>query len=307
MFEIELARENHQLFKNDLKKNLVKQIKPYCEFTEIDRYLFSEGTHRQLYKKFGAHVIQNESGVLGTYFCVYAPHAQAVSVVGDFNEWNGQYHEMIGENGIWSLYVPKLNTLETYKYEITTASGTKILKADPYAFYAEQRPNTASVIYDIEGFKWTDDAWIEKRKQSNIFEQPLNIYELHLGSWRRHERLVEPESFHSYAEIMDDLINYVLEHSYTHIELMPMYEHPFDGSWGYQATGYYAASSYGEPKDLMMLINKCHGAGIGVIMDWVPGHFVVMHTDYLNLMDRLFTNTHLKTLLFQNGEQRILI
>ena len=274
MFEFELAQENRQLFKNEIKKNLVKKMKPYCQFTEIDRYLFSEGTHKQLYKKFGAHVVQNENGDLGTYFCVYAPHAKAVSVVGDFNNWNGTHHEMIGDHGIWSLYIPKLKSGETYKYEITTSWGAKILKADPYAFYAEHRPHTASVVYDIEDFEWTDEVWVESRKQSNIFEQPLNIYELHLGSWRRGEDLVEAENFHSYAEIVDDLIEYVLEHSYTHIEVMPLYEHPFDGSWGYQATGYYAASSrYGEPKDLMMFINRCHEAGIGVIMDWVPGHF----------------------------------
>ena len=274
MFEFELELSQCQLFKKDLKKNLIKNLKPYCEFTDIDRYLFGEGTHKQLYKKFGSHVIKNENEILGTYFCVYAPHAKSVSVVGDFNSWQGAYHEMINDHGIWSLYIPKLKSGETYKYEITTSWGDKILKADPYAFYAEQRPNTASIIYDMEGFEWTDENWVEQRKKSNIFEQPLNIYELHLGSWRRNEELVESEIFHSYAEIADDLINYVLEHSYTHIELMPLYEHPFDGSWGYQATGYYAASSrYGEPKDLMMFINRCHEAGIGVIMDWVPGHF----------------------------------
>ena len=274
MFEFELAQENRNSFKNEIKSSLVKKVKPYCEFTDIDRYFFSEGTHKQLYKKFGAHVVRDESGILGTYFCVYAPHAKHVAVVGDFNHWNGELHGMIGENGIWSLYIPKLQEGHLYKYEITTSWGEKILKADPYAFYAENRPNTASMIYDIEGFEWTDEKWVNKRRQSNIFEQPLNIYELHLGSWRRGEELVETESFHTYAEIADDLIQYVLDHSYTHIELMPLYEHPFDGSWGYQATGYYAASSrYGEPKELMMFINRCHEAGIGVIMDWVPGHF----------------------------------
>lgn len=244
------------------------------QFTADDRYLFHEGTHKQLYKKFGAQVIRNQSEIIGTQFTVYAPHAKKVSVVGNFNHWNSQGYEMKGDHGIWSIFIPNLLPGECYKYEIVTAFGETILKADPYAFYAEQRPNTASIVYDIEGFNWTDEAWINKRQSSNIFEEPLNIYELHLGSWKRNEDLVESEAFHTYEEIMDELIDYVLEHSYTHIELMPLYEHPFDGSWGYQATGYYAASSrYGEPKDLMKLINRCHEAGIGVIMDWVPGHF----------------------------------
>ena len=244
------------------------------EFTSGDRYLFNEGTHKQLYKKFGSFVVRDNEEVLGTYFCVYAPHASKVCVVGDFNHWNGTHHEMRRDDGIWSLFIPGIGEGSIYKYEIVTAFGQTILKADPYAFYAEQRPNTASIVYDIEGFEWTDAEWAKKRQFSNIFEEPLNIYELHLGSWRRNKELVESETFHSYTEIMDELIEYVLEHSYTHIELMPLYEHPFDGSWGYQATGYYAASSrYGEPKDLMMLINRCHEAGIGVIMDWVPGHF----------------------------------
>ena len=244
------------------------------QFTADDRYLFHEGTHKQLYNKFGAQVIRNQSEIIGTQFTVYAPHAKKVSVVGNFNHWNGQGYEMTRENGIWSIFIPNLLPGECYKYEIVTAFGEIILKADPYAFYAEQRPNTASIVYDLEGFNWTDEAWINKRQSSNLFEEPLNIYELHLGSWKRNEDLIESEAFHTYEEIMDELIDYVLEHSYTHIELMPLYEHPFDGSWGYQATGYYAASSrYGEPKDLMKLINRCHEAGIGVIMDWVPGHF----------------------------------
>lgn len=244
------------------------------EFSMDDRYLFNEGTHKQLYKKFGSHIVHKQSEAIGTQFTVYAPHAMSISVVGNFNEWTGKGYEMVGENGIWSLFIPNLSQGEAYKYEIKTSAGEIILKADPYAFYAEQRPNTASIIYDIEGFEWTDEDWIKKRQSSNIFEQPLNIYELHLGSWKRNEELIEAESFHTYEEIMDELIDYVLEHSYTHIELMPLYEHPFDGSWGYQATGYYAASSrYGEPKDLMKLINRCHEAGIGVLMDWVPGHF----------------------------------
>lgn len=244
------------------------------EFSMDDRYLFNEGTHKQLYKKFGSHIVHKQSEAIGTQFTVYAPHAMSISVVGNFNEWTGKGYEMAGEEGIWTLFIPNLSQGEAYKYEIKTSTGEVILKADPYAFYAEQRPNTASIIYDIEGFEWTDENWIKKRQSSNIFEQPLNIYELHLGSWKRNEELIEAESFHTYEEIMDELIDYVLEHSYTHIELMPLYEHPFDGSWGYQATGYYAASSrYGEPKDLMKLINRCHEAGIGVLMDWVPGHF----------------------------------
>jgi len=236
---------------------------------QLDRWLFKEGKHQTLYEKLGAHVIPE-----GTYFNVYAPNAKSVNVVGDFNNWQGHQHKMEADEGIWTLFIPKLKTSELYKYEIETQAGEIILKADPYGYYAELRPNTASITYELKAFKWTDQQWIKKRQQENIYEQPLNIYELHLGSWKRSEELIEQESFFSYPDIVDSLIDYVVSHSYTHIELMPLYEHPFDGSWGYQATGYYAVSSrYGTPEDFMMFINRCHEAGIGVIMDWVPGHF----------------------------------
>ena len=236
---------------------------------QLDRALFYEGKHYNLYKEFGAHIKR-----LGTQFSVYAPHAKSVKVVGDFNKWDGVKHQMRSDNGIWTLSIPRLKQGEIYKYEIETEDGKVILKSDPFGYYAEHRPNTASITYHLEGFKWTDSKWIEKRKKSNVYEMPLNIYEMHLGSWKREEELIEAELFSTYKEIGDKVIEYVLAHNYTHIELMPLYEHPFDGSWGYQATGYFAASSrYGEPKDLMKFINQCHAAGIGVIMDWVPGHF----------------------------------
>lgn len=198
----------------------------------------------------------------------------SVRVVGNFNSWCGTEHVMTCNHGIWSLSIEGISQYETYKYEILTSQGETILKADPYAFFAEQRPNTASMVYDINGYNWNDQNWLEAKANSNIFEQPLNIYEMHLGSWRRPDILVANETFRSYKELTEEIISYLVEHSYTHVELMPLYEHPFDGSWGYQATGYFAVSSrYGEPKDLMHFIDACHLAGIGVIMDWVPGHF----------------------------------
>jgi len=236
---------------------------------EVEEYLFKEGRHYQLYEQFGAHICST-----GTHFSVYAPNAKSVKVVGNFNKWDGKNHKMQVEKGIWRLFIPNLQALELYKYEIETPAGSLILKADPFGYYSEVRPGTASVIYNLNGFKWSDSKWLTKREQGLIYEQPLNIYELHLGSWKREQALIDNEVFLSYEEVVDELIAYVQAHQYTHIELLPMYEHPFDGSWGYQATGYYAASSrYGEPKDLMMFINQCHVAGIGVIMDWVPGHF----------------------------------
>ncbi|HAX73326.1 MAG TPA: 1,4-alpha-glucan branching enzyme [Firmicutes bacterium] len=244
------------------------------KFTSDDLYLFAQGTHQQLYKKLGAQLVKENNEIIGTHFAVFAPNAICVKVVGDFNGWNGENHIMENDNGIWSLYIEDIKPLQTYKYEILTKHGHSLLKADPYAYYAEQRPATASRVFDLEGFTWEDQVWRETKTNSNIFEQPLNIYEMHLGSWKRPVQNITNETFLSYQDLTDDIITYVKEHSYTHIEIMPLCEHPFDGSWGYQATGYYAATSrYGDPKDLMAFINECHKAGIGVIMDWIPGHF----------------------------------
>ena len=262
------------LIQKELKLSKPKRERTHLRFSDMDHFLFQEGSHYQVYEKLGAKVVRDGAAVLGTYFSVFAPHAKAVGVAGDFNGWDGSRHQMSGEKGIWTLFIPKLQAGALYKFEIETQQGDILLKADPYGYYSQLRPDTASVVYELDGFQWSDQSWLEKRSQTNVFESPLNIYEMHLGSWKRTPDLQEEETFFSYADITDELIQYVLDHSYTHIELMPMYEHPFDGSWGYQATGYFAASSrYGEPKDLMTFIDRCHQAGIGVLMDWVPGHF----------------------------------
>lgn len=268
------ANQEVELVRSEVSFKRHENTRSKFKFTEMDHYFFKEGTHFKLYEKLGAKVIREGRHVLGTYFGLYAPNAKAVTIVGDFNNWQPTGYEMASDHGIWTLFVPKLEPGQTYKYEITTAWGEKLLKADPYGYFSELRPNTASVVYELDGFEWGDAAWLQKRRQSPVFEQPLNIYELHLGSWKRTEAHQEAETFYQYSEIGDEIIQYVLDHSYTHIELMPLVEHPFDLSWGYQATGYFAASSrYGEPKDLMDFINKCHQVGIGVLMDWVPGHF----------------------------------
>ena len=239
--------------------------------TEEEIYLFNIGKLYHSYLKFGSHVIE-WNNTLGTFFVVWAPNAQRVSVVGDFNEWSGLNHQMKcrGESGVWTLFIPGLVEGTVYKYEITTSSGRVIFKSDPFANFSELRPSTASVVYSLDNFLWNDQEWLEERKKSNHKEKPLLIYEVHLGSWRR----TQEDSFISYKELSTELIPYVLKMGYTYIELLPIMEHPFDGSWGYQLTGYYACTSrYGDPFELMGFINECHQKGLGVILDWVPGHF----------------------------------
>lgn len=219
----------------------------------------------------GSHLV-NFQGENGVSFAVWAPHAKSVSVVGDFNHWDGAVHVMskCGSSGIWQIFISGITEHTVYKYQITTSYGEIILKADPYAFYAELRPNTASKVYSLENYAWNDAAWLEQRKHYNSYQAPMLTYEVHLGSWRRG---VNGE-FLSYKEMAEQLVLYVKEMNYTHIEIMPICEHPFDGSWGYQATGYFAVTSrYGEPKDFMYLVDLCHQNNIGVILDWVPGHF----------------------------------
>ncbi len=242
--------------------------------TETDRYLFGEGTHYEIYEKLGAHP-KTYRRKEGMYFAVWAPHAQAVSVVGDFNEWNPDATPMeaLGTSGIYEAFVPGLGTGQLYKYAITTQEGKVLFKADPYAFEAEYRPGTASVTADISGFAWKDDAWMRKRKETDLLTSPLSIYEVHLGSWKKQNR-EEKDGFYTYIEAAHELADYVKNMGYTHVELIGIAEHPFDGSWGYQVTGYYAPTSrYGTAKEFMYFVNYMHKKGIGVILDWVPAHF----------------------------------
>jgi 1,4-alpha-glucan branching enzyme len=239
---------------------------------ELDLYLFNEGKLKEAYKLFGSHIVKDKNNnIVGVDFRVYAPHAKIVSVVGDFNNWDSRTNVMEKEDiyGVFHLYIPNIGEWTRYKYCIVTAYGSTIFKADPYAYFSDNRPETSSKVYDIDGYDWQDQQYLEKRKQKQIFEEKMSVYEVHLGSW-----MTKPDgSFHKYNELVDYLLPYVVEHGFSHIELMPVVEHPLDESWGYQGTGYYSATArYGVPKDLMYFIDKCHEAGIGVIMDWVPGH-----------------------------------
>ena len=247
-------------------------------FSELDMYLFGQATHYDIYKKLGAHP-QTRRKKKGICFSVYAPHARKVFVIGEFNDWNETSHEMERlepeETGIYELFVPHLGTGSLYKYMIETPDGRKLYKADPYANFAEERPGTASRIVDIDHFKWSDDAWMKKRAAAGTMdEQPMSIYEVHPGSWMRHPGYQEDTGFYTYREFAKALCAYVKEMGYTHIELMGISEYPFDGSWGYQVTGYYAPTSrYGTPEDFAWMVNYFHKNNIGVILDWVPAHF----------------------------------
>ena len=258
------------------QKTPVKQ-KAKVEITKDDMYLFGNGTHYDIYKKLGAH-ISVEGGKKGVYFAVWAPHALDVCVVGSFNGWDGSSHYMrkLGDIGIWGLFVPDIGPGEMYKYLIHAADGRMLYKADPYANQAEFRPGTASVVADMDGFVWEDASWIKERDRRDIEDinrQPMAIYECHIGSFMKHPNGTE-DGFYNYKEFATRIIEYLKEMKYTHIELMGIAEHPFDGSWGYQVTGYYAPTSrYGTPKDFMYLVNELHKNNIGVILDWVPAHF----------------------------------
>ena len=245
-------------------------------FTKADLEAFGKGIHYTIYEKMGAHPMTID-GVEGTYFAVWAPNAERVSVVGDFNMWDGRRNPMIQirEAGIHELFIPGLKAGACYKYEIKTKQGLPMLKADPYANAAELRPNTASVITDLTGFAWTDEKWLEKRKATDYRKEPLLIYEVHLGSWRKPDPDAEDaREFYTYRELAPMLASYVKEMGYTHVEIMPIMEHPLDESWGYQVTGYYAPTArYGTPEDFMYFMNYMHEQGIGVILDWVPAHF----------------------------------
>jgi 1,4-alpha-glucan branching enzyme len=242
--------------------------------TDFDLHLIGEGRHFDTYEKLGAH-LQTVAGVAGTHFAVWAPAARRVSIVGDLNHWDGRVHPMRprGSSGLWELFLPEVGEGAIYKYEILGPNGNLLpLKADPYAFQGELRPNTGSVVANLNSHQWGDSAWIAHRQQKNWLESAISIYEVHLGSWRRvpedHNRWL------TYRELAEQLIPYVKQLGYTHIELLPIMEHPFDGSWGYQTLGYYAATSrFGSPADFMYFIDRCHQEGIGVLLDWTPAHF----------------------------------
>ena len=248
-------------------------------FSELDSYLFGQSTHYEIYQKLGAHLIK-EGGKKGVVFDVWAPRAEKVYVIGSFNQWNETSHEMKRvepqEMGVFELFIPEAKEGDLYKYLIVSQSGAKLYKADPYASYGELRPGNASVVCDVSHFKWSDSNWMKQRdkeSQESLMEKPLAIYEVHPGSWMRHPGR-EDDGFYSYKELAQTLIPYVKEMGYTHIELMGISEYPFDGSWGYQVTGYFAPTSrYGTPEDFAAFVNECHKNKIGVILDWVPAHF----------------------------------
>ena len=254
-------------------KSTKNKLQPY-EIGELDQYLFGQGNHYEIYQKMGAHKVTHK-GKEGVYFAVWAPNARRVAVVGDFNEWDfeANYMERQDPVGIWTCFVPGVKEGDLYKFCIETQQGKRIFKADPFANYAELRPGTASRVADISHLQWTDDAWMKKRETWDHKENPMSIYEVHPGSWMRHPGR-EDEGYYTYREFADAIVKYVKDMGYTHVELMGIAEHPFDGSWGYQVTGYYAPTSrYGTPEDFAYLIDHLHKNNIGVILDWVPAHF----------------------------------
>ena len=250
-----------------------KTVQPY-EIGELDQYLFGNGTHYELYKKMGAHLVTVD-GVKGVYFAVWAPHAKSVSVIGEFNEWdlNADMMQRHDPMGIYTKFVPGVKEGQLYKFCIETQNGVKIDKADPFANYAELRPGNASRITDISNLKWSDSSWMKKREKWDEKTNPMSIYEVHMGSWMRHPGR-EDEGFYTYREFAERITEYVKDMGYTHVELMGISEYPYDGSWGYQVTGYYAPTSrYGTPEDFAYMIDYLHKNDIGVILDWVPAHF----------------------------------
>ncbi len=239
--------------------------------TDYQMHLFHEGNLFESYRLFGAHIIEDGDSVL-TRFTVWAPGAREVRLVGDFNSWNGEGYsfQRLNNEGIWVFFINENLHGSLYKYEIFTWTGERFLKADPFAFYSELRPGTASVVYSLDGYKWKDKRWLERKERRNIYKDPVLIYEVHLGTWKKRE----DGSHLTYRELADELIPYVAELGFTHIELLPVVEHPLDISWGYQGTGYFSVTSrYGSPHDFMYFVDQCHQHNIGVILDWVPGHF----------------------------------
>lgn len=278
---------------NDRDKSITKsilnmpasEVKETSLLTDFDLYLFGEGNHHQIYEKLGSHLVEFE-GVKGVFFAVWAPNADEVFLVGDFNDWNlGENPMYPNHNGIWELFMPGAKVGDKYKFAIKNHHHC-VYKTDPYGYQQELRPNTASIITDLD-YSWQDESWLEQRRKTNPHQQAISVYEVHLGSWLHSSLETPPQEgkavpvphkdgarFLTYRELADKLISYVKEMGYTHIELLPITEHPFDGSWGYQVVGYYAPTSrYGSPQDFMYFIDQCHQNNIGVILDWVPGHF----------------------------------
>jgi 1,4-alpha-glucan branching enzyme len=265
----------YQLQVETHSRNALLYEDPYAfntTLSDTDRYLLAEGTHERAYDHLGAHLLE-VNGVRGTRFLVWAPNGRRVSVVGDFNNWDGRRHPMRFHpgSGLWEIFIPGLDQGSFYKYEIKTSyKEYTVAKADPIAFASQMRPDTASMVWNVNTYSWQDDNWMEGRSRYNSLTGPISIYELHLGSWR----LKDGWEWLTYRELIDQLIPYVKEMGYTHIELLPVAEHPFDGSWGYQVTGYFAPTSrFGTPDDFMAFVDACHQAEIGVILDWVPAHF----------------------------------
>ena len=270
LFDYELKFENHEGYQWQLKD-------PYSflpVLTDEDLYYFGEGKHYHIYERMGANVTSHE-GVEGTHFAVWAPNAKRVSVVGQFNQWDGRKHQMrvLGDSGVWEIFIPGIPEGELYRFEIKAEDGELLLKSDPYAFYSELRPSNASVTYSLDDkHEWQDEEWMQKREETEWLEEPISVYEVNLASWARVPE--EDNRFLTYQELADELVEYVKKHNYTHVELMPVAEHPLDESWGYQVTGYYSVTSrFGKPEGFMYLVDKFHQHDIGVILDWVPGHF----------------------------------
>jgi 1,4-alpha-glucan branching enzyme len=239
----------------------------------MDLYLSGEGTHHRIYDRLGAHLREVE-GILGASFAVWAPNARGVSVVGDFNFWNGRLYPMraLGASGIWEIFLPGVTAGARYKYEVRAADGSLRVKSDPYSFAAELRPQTASIVWNIDHYSWGDEEWMRTRASRNIRQEPMAIYEVHLGSWKRVPE--EGNRWLTYQELAPLLVEHVKKFNFTHIELLPVAEHPLDASWGYQVTGYYAPTRrHGTPDDFKFFVDICHQNGIGVILDWVPAHF----------------------------------